>query len=56
LYDLYLQDTEKALQHYRRYQELTPSEAGTVTKWIADLQQRDRAQQAKGGKKNGQSI
>jgi tetratricopeptide (TPR) repeat protein len=50
LYDLYLQDTAKAMQHYRRYQELTPSEAGTVTKWIADLQQRDRAQQAKGGK------
>ena len=51
LYDLYLQDTAKAMQHYERYRELTPSEAGTVTKWIADLQQRDRAaQQAKGGK------
>lgn len=50
LYDLYLQDSEKAVQHYRRYQELTPSETGTVTKWIADLQQRDRARQAKGGK------
>ncbi|HKW38891.1 MAG TPA: tetratricopeptide repeat protein [Burkholderiales bacterium] len=50
LYDLYLQDSEKAVQHYRRYQELTPGEAGTVTKWIADLQQRDRARQAKGGK------
>lgn len=50
LYDLYLQDSEKAVQHYRRYQELTPSEAGTVTKWIADLQQRDRARQAKGAK------
>jgi Flp pilus assembly protein TadD len=50
LYDLYLQDTEKAMQHYRRYQELAPGETGTVTKWIADLQQRDRARQAKGGK------
>src|SRR5215470_19250756 len=50
LYDLYLQDTEKAMQHYQRYQELAPGEAGTVTKWIADLQQRDRARQAKGGK------
>ena len=50
LYDLYLQDSEKAMQHYERYQELTPAEAGTVKKWIADLQQRDRARQAKGGK------
>jgi tetratricopeptide (TPR) repeat protein len=50
LYDLYLQDTEKAMQHYQRYKELAPGEAGTVTKWIADLQQRDRARQAKGGK------
>jgi Flp pilus assembly protein TadD len=50
LYDLYLQDSEKAMQHYERYQELTPGEAGTVKKWIADLQQRDRARQAKGGK------
>src|SRR5215470_17383202 len=50
LYDLYLQDAGKAVQHYQRYQELTPGEAGTVTKWIADLQQRERARQAKGGK------
>jgi Flp pilus assembly protein TadD len=50
LYDLYLQDAEKAMQQYQRYQELTPSETGTVTKWIADLQQRERARQAKGGK------
>jgi Flp pilus assembly protein TadD len=51
LYDLYLQDAAKAMPHYQRYRELTPSEAGTVTKWIADLQQRGRAtEQAKGGK------
>ena len=51
LYDLYLQDTAKAMQHYQRYRELTPSEASTVTKWIADLQQRGRAtEQAQGGK------
>ncbi len=51
LYDLYLQDPAQAMQHYQRYRELTPSEAATVAKWIADLQQRDRAaQQAKGGK------
>jgi Flp pilus assembly protein TadD len=51
LYDLYLQDTAKAMQHYQRYRELTPSEAETVTKWIVDLQQRGRAiEQAKGGR------
>src|SRR6266853_2031565 len=51
LYDLYLQDAAKAMQHYQRYRELVPREAGTVTKWIADLQQRGRAaEQAKGGK------
>jgi len=51
LYDLYLQDPAQAMQHYQRYRELTPSEAGTVAKWIADLQQRGRAaEQAKGGK------
>src|SRR5262252_3299399 len=32
---LYPPTTEKAMQHYRRYQELTPSETATVTKWIA---------------------
>lgn len=51
LYDLYLQDAAKAMQHYERYRELTPGEERTVTKWIADLQQRGRAiEQAKGGK------
>jgi len=51
LYDLYLQDIAKATQHYQRYRELTPSEAKTVTRWIADLQQRGRSvEQAKRGK------
>lgn len=51
LYDLYLQDAAQAMQHYQRYKELAPGEAGTVTKWIADLQQRSRVtEQAKGGK------
>lgn len=51
LYDLYLGDAGKALQHYQRYRELVPTEAGTVAKWIADLQQRQRSggAQARGG-------
>ena len=40
LYDLYLNDANKALQHYQRYQALTPKEDPQVTKWIVDLQQR----------------
>lgn len=53
LYDLYLQDTAKAMQHYQRYRELTPGEAGTVAKWIADLQQRERAAERAKGDKSG---
>ncbi len=43
LYDLYLQDADKAMTQYRRYGELVPAEAQTVQKWIADVQQRARA-------------
>ncbi len=53
LYDLYLPDTEKAMQHYQRYRELAPSEAAAVAKWIADLQQRGRASEQPKGGKNG---
>jgi Flp pilus assembly protein TadD len=51
LYDLYLGDAGKALAHYQRYRDLVPSEASTVAKWIADLQQRQRGggAQARGG-------
>jgi Flp pilus assembly protein TadD len=50
LYDLYMQEPERALAHYQRYRELEPKEAATVTKWIADLQQRGRASdKGKGG-------
>lgn len=40
LYDLYLDDLDKALQHYQRYQALLPKADPQVTKWIADLQLR----------------
>lgn len=52
LYDLYLQEPDKALAHYERYQALAPNDAGTVGKWIADLKRRSNrtAEQGKGGK------
>lgn len=51
LYDIYLQDGEKAMPHYERYKALVPAESATVAKWIADLKQRARtADQTKGGK------
>ena len=53
LYDLYLHDPEKALQHYERYRELAPGEAAMVTKWIADLQQRGHASESAKGEKKG---
>lgn len=40
LYDLYLLQTDKALEHYRRYQELSPAEDKQVKLWITDLQRR----------------
>ncbi len=39
LYDLYLGDTQRALEQYARYLALAPSDA-TVTKWVADLKNR----------------
>lgn len=51
LYDLYLQQPERALPHYERYQALAPAEAGTVGKWIVDLKRRtsQAAHRAAGG-------
>ncbi len=40
LYDLYLQEPGKALQHYERYQALLPAPDAQVNKWIVDLKQR----------------
>lgn len=52
LYDLYLQQPDRALPQYERYQALAPGEAGTVGKWIADLKRRTSQaadRRAKGG-------
>lgn len=40
LYDLYLGDTQRALEQYGRYLALSPNGDPTVTKWVADLKNR----------------
>lgn len=40
LFDLYLQDLEKALQQYRKYLELTSDENAQVAGWIVDIERR----------------
>jgi tetratricopeptide (TPR) repeat protein len=40
LYDLYLGDTQRALEQYARYLSLVPNGDATVTKWVADLKNR----------------
>lgn len=40
LFDLYLQDLEKALQQYRLYQTLTNDENEKVAGWIIDIERR----------------
>jgi Flp pilus assembly protein TadD len=40
LFDLYLQDLEKALQQYRLYQTLTNDESEQVAGWIIDIERR----------------
>jgi tetratricopeptide (TPR) repeat protein len=42
LYDLYLGDSQRALEQYARYLALAPSDA-TVSKWVADLKNRKPA-------------
>ena len=43
LYDLYLQDLSKALQHYSQYQQLSKQADEQVAKWIFDLKNRQSA-------------
>ena len=40
LFDLYLQDLDKALQQYRKYQDLTSKENTQVAGWIIDIERR----------------
>ena len=40
LLDLYMGKLEEALEHYKRYQELTEEEDQEVKKWIVDLERR----------------
>ena len=40
LYDIYLNDLARALNHYQQYQALTNNADKTVDKWIIDLQRR----------------
>jgi tetratricopeptide (TPR) repeat protein len=43
LYDLYLGELDKALDHYNRFQSLSPEKDPEVEKWIVDLQRRIKA-------------
>lgn len=47
LWDIYLQEPDKALAYYQRYQQLVPADTAMVTKWVADIQQRTRAAEQK---------
>ncbi len=40
LFDIYLQDLDKALEQYQRYQSLTKPEDTQVSAWIVDIERR----------------
>jgi Flp pilus assembly protein TadD len=44
LYDLYLFEAKKALQHYERYQKLVAAPDPKVAKWMVDLRRRMKRQ------------
>ncbi len=43
LYDIYLSNLTKALEHYQRYQEITGNKDKKVTNWIIDIKRRVKA-------------
>ena len=46
LFDLYLQDLEKALQQYQTYRSLTAGENNRVDGWIVDIERRLKSAQS----------
>ena len=44
LYDLYLQELNDALDHYKQYQTMTNNNDKLVDKWIIDLEHRIKAE------------
>ncbi len=42
LYDRYLPNPHRSLQHYQRYRQLSGSEDASLLAWIAELQERDQ--------------
>jgi Flp pilus assembly protein TadD len=51
LNDLYLWDGKRALELYDRYLALSPGGDATVTKWVADLKNRNKTAQAAADRK-----
>jgi len=47
LYDLYLQQPTLALDHYKRYLELTAEPDQTVNRWVVDLERRTNTTSAR---------
>ncbi len=47
LYDLYMGDLKRAVNHYKHYQELSEKEDKKVTMWILDLQRRIKTKMSK---------
>lgn len=49
LYDIYLWEPDKAMIHYEQYRQLVPESAPQVTKWLADIKARQKAERVAKG-------
>ena len=47
LYDIYLQQLDEALEHYKQFQRLSGTEDKQVSKWVIDLERRTAANKPK---------